>query len=217
YDPEGAKAALDGIGLVDKDGDGWRDLPSGKPLTLNVQFATQGMSAKVAELVAQHWANVGVNTTVKEITADEYRSAQSSNQLDVGAWEKSQPLAVVLGNNELFVPPFENYFAHRSGLLWSEYLESNGASGVEPPAWVSESVADINAFQSAVPGSDEANAIGARMVDRMVKNMMFIGTVKAVSPVFHRNVLKNVPEFQTASYDYYWAYPYRGDQWFLDE
>ncbi|HFQ15104.1 MAG TPA: ABC transporter substrate-binding protein [Rhodobacteraceae bacterium] len=217
YDPEGAKAQLDGIGLTDQDGDGWRDLPSGKPLVLNVQFATQGMSAKVAELVAQHWADVGVKTTVKEITADEYRSAQSSNALSVGAWEKSQPLGVILGNNELFVPPFENYFAHRTGMLWAEYLESKGANGVEPPAWVNDSIADINAFQSAVPGSDEQNEIGSRMVERMVKELMFIGTVKAVSPVFHRNALKNVPEFKTASYDYYWAYPYRGDQWWLDE
>ena len=217
YDPAAAKAALDGIGLTDQDGDGFRDLPSGKPLVLNVQFATQGMSAKVAELVAQYWTDVGVKSNVKEITADEYRSAQSANQLDVGAWEKSQPLAVILGNNELFVPPFENYFAHRSGMLWSEYVESGGTSGVEPPAWVNDSIADINAFQSAVPGSDEQAEIGSRMVDRMVKNMMFIGTVKAVSPVFHRNALKNVPSFKTASYDYYWAYPYRGDQWYLDE
>ncbi|HGG06817.1 MAG TPA: ABC transporter substrate-binding protein [Aliiroseovarius sp.] len=217
YDPAAANAALDSIGLTDQDGDGFRDLPSGKPLVLNVQFATQGMSAKVAELVAQYWTDVGVKSTVKEITADEYRSAQSANQLDVGAWEKSQPLAVILGNNELFVPPFENYFAHRSGMLWSEYVESGGTSGVEPPAWVNDSIADINAFQSAVPGSDEQAEIGSRMVDRMVKNMMFIGTVKAVSPVFHRNALKNVPSFKTASYDYYWAYPYRGDQWYLDE
>ncbi len=217
YDPAAANAALDGIGLTDQDGDGFRDLPSGKPLVLNVQFATQGMSAKVAELVAQYWNDVGVKSSVKEITADEYRSAQSANQLDVGAWEKSQPLAVILGNNELFVPPFENYFAHRSGMLWAEYVESGGTSGVEPPAWVNDSIADINAFQSAVPGSDAQSEIGSRMVDRMVKNMMFIGTVKAVSPVFHRNVLKNVPSFQTASYDYYWAYPYRGDQWYLDE
>ncbi|HHL22484.1 MAG TPA: ABC transporter substrate-binding protein [Aliiroseovarius sp.] len=217
YDPDGAKATLDGIGLVDKDGDGWRDLPSGKPLILNVQFATQGMSATVAEMVAQNWADVGIKTKVKEITADEYRSAQSANQLSVGAWEKSQPLAVILGNSELFVPPFENYFAHRTGMLWAEYVESNGERGVEPPAWVYDSIADIAAFQSAVPGSDEQAAIGKRMVDRMVKEMLFIGTVKAVSPVFHRNALKNVPEFKTASYDYYWAYPYRGDQWWLDE
>ncbi len=217
YDPEGAKAALDSIGLTDRDGDGWRDLPSGKPLVLNVQFATQGMTATVAEMVAQNWADVGIKTSVKEITADEYRSAQSANQLSVGAWEKSQPLAVVLGNNELFVPPFENYFAHRSGMLWAEYVESNGERGVEPPAWVYDSMDDINAFQSAVPGSEEQAEIGRRMVDRMVKNLMFIGTVKAVSPVFHRNALQNVPEFKTASYDYYWSYPYRGDQWWLDE
>ncbi|MGV6850112.1 MAG: ABC transporter substrate-binding protein [Marinibacterium sp.] len=217
YDPAEAMAALDGIGVTDKDGDGFRDLPSGKPFVLNLQFATQGMTTTVAEIVAQNWNDVGIKTTIKEITADEYRSAQSANSLSVGAWEKSQPLAVVLGNNELFVPPFENYFAHRTGMLWAEYIDTNGERGVEPPAWVADSQADIAAFQSATPGSEEQATIGARMVDRMVKQMLFIGTVKAKSPVFHRNALKNFPQFKTASYDYYWAYPYRGDQWFLAE
>ena len=217
YDPEGAKAALDSIGFTDQDGDGWRDLPSGAPLVLNIQFATQGTSSKVNELVAQNWADVGVKTTVKEITADEYRSAQSANSLSVGTWEKSQPLAVILGNNELFVPPFENYFAHRTGMLWAEYLESGGERGVQPPDWVNDSIADVNAFQSASPGSAEQGEIGQRMVERLVRELLFIGTVKAVSPVFHRNALVNVPEFKTASYDYYWSYPYRGDQWFLNE
>ena len=34
YDPAAAKALLDKFGYVDRDGDGWRDLPDGKPLTL---------------------------------------------------------------------------------------------------------------------------------------------------------------------------------------
>jgi len=217
FDPAAANAALDGIGLTDQDGDGMRDLPSGAQLVLSIQFATQGITATVAEMVAQNWTDVGVKTTVKEITADEYRSAQSANSLSVGAWEKSQPLAVVLGNNELFVPPFENYFGHRTAMLWAEYIDTNGERGVQPPAWVAESQADIDAFQSATPGSAEQGEIGARMTERLTKELMFIGTVKAKSPVFHRNALKNVPEFKTASYDYYWAYPYRGDQWFLAE
>ena len=217
YDPDGAKAALDGLGVVDKDGDGFRDRPSGKPLVLNLQFATQGITGQVVELIGQYWADVGIKTTVKEITPDEYRSAQSSNQLDVGLWEKGQPLGIILANNELWVPPFENYFAHRTGMLWAEWVDSKGAQGVEPPDYVKQLIADINAFQSAESGSDEFNTLGARLVENMTGNLLFIGTAITPDPIYHRNALKNFTEFKTASYEYYRTYPYRPMQWWLDE
>ena len=217
YDPDAAKAALDAIGVVDKDGDGFRDLPSGKPLVLNLQFATQGIAGQVVELIGQYWSNVGVKTAVKEITPDEYRSAQSSNQLDVGLWEKGQPLGIILANNELWVPPFENYFAHRTGMLWAEWVDSNGEKGVEPPEYVKELIADINAFQSAEAGSDAFKALGEKLVANMTGNLLFIGTAITPDPIYHRNALKNFPEFKTASYEYYRTYPYRGPQWYFDE
>jgi peptide/nickel transport system substrate-binding protein len=217
YDPERAKELLDEIGMVDKDGDGMRDLPNGEKITLNMQFATQGMPTQVVELVAQHWRDVGVNTTVKEVTPDEYRSAQSANQLDVGMWEKGQPLAIVLATNELFVPPFENYFFHRTGMLWAEWVDSGGAKGVEPPDYVKQMMKDVDAFQSAPVGSPESDELGARLVETMTGNLLFLGTVNAPSPIFYRTQLKNVPEFQTASYEYYWTYPYRPSQWFIGE
>ena len=83
-------------------------------------------------------------------------------------WRKSQPLAIVLGNNELWVPPFENYFGVRTGMLWAEWVDSNGANGVEPPAYVKELISDINAFQSADQSSDEFKVLGERMVKNMV-------------------------------------------------
>lgn len=217
YDPEGAKAALDSIGMVDTDGDGFRELPNGEKITINLQFATQGIPGEVVEFVAQNWTDVGVQTTVKEVTPDEYRSSQSSNALDVTMWQKGQPVAITLGTNELFVPPYENYFGQRNAMLWAEYLETDGASGIEPPAWAMGMVDDINAFQQAVPGSDAAGEIGARIAQTMAENLLFIGTVQAPNPIVVRNGLKNVPEFQTWSYEYYRTYPYRGTQWFLAE
>jgi peptide/nickel transport system substrate-binding protein len=217
YDPAMANALLDEIGLVDADGDGNRDLPNGDPLVLNLQFATQGISSKLVELVGQNWKDVGVNAVVKEVTTDEYRSAQSSNQLDVTMYAKGMPLAVILGNSELFTPPYENYFGMRSAMLWAEYIDTNGSAGVEPPAWAGVMADDILAFQGATAGSDESNALGAKLVQAMVDNLLFIGTVKAAAPVYHSNDLKNFPEFQTASYSYYWSYPYRGPQWSLEE
>ena len=217
YDPEAANSLLDAIGMKDIDGDGMRELPNGEQLILNMQFATQGVAGEVVELVCQNWSEVGIQCMVKEVTPDEYRSSQSSNNLDVGSWRKSQPMAIVLGNNELWVPPFENYFGHRTGMLWAEYVDSKGASGVKPPAYVTQLIDDINAFQSTMAGTAESDELGARMVENMVGNLLFIGTVQAPAPIYHRNALKNFPSFKTHSYEYYRTYPYRGTQWYFDE
>ena len=217
YDPKSANAMLDEIGMKDTDGDGFRELPNGDKLVVNLQFSTQGIAGQVVELVGQDWASVGIQTTVKEVTPDEYRSQQSSNQLDVGMWRKSQPLAIVLGNNELWVPPFENYFGHRTGMLWAEYVDSDGASGVKPPDYVYQLIDDINALQSEAPGSKKSEELAQRMVKNMVENLLFIGVVQSPAPMIHHNNLKNFHTFQTHSYEYYRTYPYRATQWWLDE
>jgi peptide/nickel transport system substrate-binding protein len=217
FDPAKANALLDEVGMVDKDGDGMRELPNGDPLVLNLQVATQGISVKLVELVGQNWKDVGINNTVKEVTTDEFRSAMSANQLDVAMYAKGQPLAVILGNAEVFQPPFDNYFNVRTGMLWGEYIDTKGASGVKPPEYVYQMMEDINAFQGAVVGTEESNKLGARLVENMAKNLLFIGAVKAVAPIYHNNKLKNFTEFKTQSYAYYRSYPYRPTQWYLEE
>ncbi len=217
FDPAMANALLDEIGMKDVDGDGTRELPNGDKLVLNIQVTAQGGSVKLVELVGQNWRDVGIDNTVKEITTDEYRSAASSNQLDVTVYSKGQPLAVILGISELFQPPFDNYFNHTSGMLWGQYIDTDGASGVKPPQWVYDSMADIDVFQSATVGTDESNEVGKRLVQNVVDNLLFVGTVKAVAPIYHSNNLKNFAEFKTQSYAYYRTYPYRATQWFLDE
>ena len=217
FDPDLAKKLLDELGVVDKDGDGSRELPNGDQLVINLQFATQGIAVEVVELVAQHWTNVGIQTTAKEVTPDEYRSAQSANQLDVMMWRKSQPMALILGNSELFLPPFENYFGTRNAMLWAEYVESEGANGIKPPEYVYQLIEDISAFQSTPVGTPESNAIGLRLAKNMAENLLFIGTVLAPAPIYHRNELKNFADFKTASYEYYRTYPYRPQQWFLTD
>lgn len=217
YDPDTAKTALDAIGMVDTDGDGFRELPNGDKIVLNLQFATQGISGTVVELVAQHWSDVGVQTVAKEVTPDEYRAAQSANELDVMAWQQGTPVAIALGSSERFVPPYGSYFDHRVGMGWAEWIDSNGASGIEPPQYALDMVEDINALQQAVPGSDEAAEIGARIAKTFADTMLFIGTVNAPAPIVVRDGLKNVPEFKTWSFEYYRTYPYRATQWFLAE
>lgn len=216
HDPSMAIALLDEIGMVDTDGDGMRELPNGDKLVLNLQFATQGIAGEVVELVSQNWKEVGVDSTVKEVTPDEYRSAQSSNQLDVGMWIKGQPVAMHLGDATYWNPPFDGYFDLRTGMLWAEFVDSDGASGVEPPAWVSEMSQTAIDFQSAAPGSEEQAALGAQLAETMVDQMLFIGTVQAPAPIYHRNALNNFADFKTWSYEYYRTYPYLPAQWYFE-
>jgi len=215
YDPAQANDLLDQTGAIDRDGDGMRELPNGDPLVITVDFATQGIGGGEVELVARYWNEVGVKTLFKEVTPDEYRGAQSSNQLDVGAWQKNQPISVILGENELFVPPYENYFGHTTAILWAEYIDSNGASGVKPPQYAYDMIDAINTFQSAVAGSEEFITAGNNMVQGLVGNLLFIGTVAQPYPVYHRNALRNFTQFKVASYNYYRTFPYLPQQWFL--
>ncbi|MEM9813912.1 MAG: ABC transporter substrate-binding protein, partial [Pseudomonadota bacterium] len=217
FDPEAATAALDALGMVDTDGDGFRELPNGDKIVLNMQFTTQGISGTVVEIVAQNWADVGLQTTVKEVTPDEYRAAQSANELDVQIWQQGTPVAIALGSSERFVPPYGSYFDHRVGMGWAEWIDSGGAAGIEPPQFAMDMIEDIAAFQQAVPGSADAAEIGARIAQTWAETFLMIGTVNAPAPIYVRNGLKNVPEFQTWSYEYYRTYPYRATQWFLAE
>jgi peptide/nickel transport system substrate-binding protein len=216
YDPDRANALLDEVGMADADGDGYRELPNGEKIVINVQFSTQEMSTHVVELVTQYWSEVGIQTTIKEIATDEYRSAQSANLLDVAMWPKGASIMSHLGTNEQWVPPFASYFSLRTGILWAEWVESGGSAGVEPPDYVKQMMEDIAAFHSAEIGSEEFNMRGSRLVETMVSNLLFVGTVATVGPIYRRNALKNIRPFSIHGYEAA-NYPWRGTQWYLDE
>ena len=102
-------------------------------------------------------------------------------------------------------------------MLWGEWLDSDGAKGEEPPEYVKKLAADIDAFQSATPGSPEVSELGNALVQGIVENLVLIGTVAAPEPIYSSNKLQNFTEFKTWSYEYYRTYPYRASQWWLTE
>jgi len=65
YDPARARALLDLYGYVDRDGDGWRELPDGRPLVL--QYATQPdqQNRQLNELWQRNMNAIGVRIEFK--------------------------------------------------------------------------------------------------------------------------------------------------------
>jgi ABC-type transport system substrate-binding protein len=62
YDPARAKALLDLYGYVDRDGDGWRDMPDGSPLKLKINAQADQRSRKIAEMMDRNLRAIGIRS-----------------------------------------------------------------------------------------------------------------------------------------------------------
>ncbi len=60
FDPAAARALLDKFGYVDRDKDGWRDLPDGKPLVLKIATGTAALDRQYSELWQRSMNAVGL-------------------------------------------------------------------------------------------------------------------------------------------------------------
>jgi ABC-type transport system substrate-binding protein len=60
YDPAAARALLDKFGYVDRDGDGWRDRPDGKPLTLVMASTPTTRDREIDEIWQRNLKAIGI-------------------------------------------------------------------------------------------------------------------------------------------------------------
>ena len=65
HDPARAKALLDMYGYVDRDGDGWRDLPDGRPLLLEYATQPDQASRQLIELWKQNMDAINIRIVFK--------------------------------------------------------------------------------------------------------------------------------------------------------
>ena len=219
YDVDGAKALLAEMGLKDSDGDGTLERPDGKPLVIRMIYSTQGVPVKIMELVRDYWSAVGVRVDLKEVTSDEYRAAGNNNDLDITSWKYDGTSGPAISQDvTAFIPPFGDYFNPGTGFGWAAWKESGGKEGTEPPADIKQLWDLSEKFLQVEMGSDESNRLGAEIVKIHVDNLLKIGTVgDIVAPFMYRNDLKNMKPIKAKSYDFYWTYPYRPQQWFLEQ
>lgn len=219
YDPDRANALLDEMGLADSDGDGFRERADGSNLTLELQFSNQGGPVKLHELTKDYWEDVGIRTNLKEVTSDEYREQGAANDLDIVTWKYDGTAgATIVLNTEMLLPPFGEFFNPGNSLLWAEWVQTDGESGIEPPEDVMKLYEIVPQFLQHQLGTEESNALGEQIVDIHVNNLWKIGIAGNVkAPIIHHNTLRNFGPYDVVSYDYYRSYPMIPQQWFFSE
>ena len=81
YDPSAARALLDRFGYKDRDGDGYRDLPDGKPLTLVIASTTDAAARVSDELWKRSMDAIGVRVTFLKNKWPELNKMSEAGQL----------------------------------------------------------------------------------------------------------------------------------------
>ncbi len=81
YDPARAKALLDLFGYVDRDGDGWRDLPDGRPLVIEYASQPDAISRSFDEVWKKNMDAIGVRLRVRTGQWPEQLKAARAGQL----------------------------------------------------------------------------------------------------------------------------------------
>jgi ABC-type transport system substrate-binding protein len=81
YSPARAKALLDVYGYIDRDGDGWRDLPDGKPLVLEMATEPDQLKRKFDELWKKNMSAIGIQMRFKPAQWPENLKAARAGKL----------------------------------------------------------------------------------------------------------------------------------------
>lgn len=215
FDPELANQLLDGIGLTERNADGFRVAPNGEDLLLIISATTAWPveTPELMELVRGYWAEVGINATVTPEEGTLWTTRHNNGEHDVsarGGHFGGGPVHPTLNGNTFALANWQ------WAPDWALWLDTNGEQGVEPPA----ELLRIREIRDLVMGEpDEAKRVELIMEVFQIHmdNLWSIGLV-VDNPRFGqiavvKNRVRNVPTF---SYSAEW-YPMVPASFFINE
>jgi peptide/nickel transport system substrate-binding protein len=190
YDQAKSNALLDEVGLK-KGADGFRTLPSGKPLELTIETdRTSGPDFDTLELVRKDWENVGLKVALKTTPRETFVPRANNGEVQIGVWGTDRGL-------EPFVDPVYVFpYDERSWMApaWGLWYKSGGQKGEKPEGDVAKAHELFGQFRSTVDPAKQIE-IGKQIMKLGSENIWVIGTVGAVPSIaVVKNNFRNVPE-----------------------
>ena len=183
HDVDEANRLLDEMGLAwDADGK-WRRRPDGEVLQIIAEYHhSYSYGESLLDLVRGHWARIGVRLEPKTIDGKLWLERALANELDVGMWS-SDGGAVISARGTYprrLIPPYHlAECCPMAALPWRQWLDSEGAEGIEPPDDVKRAYAVAMEWRSEPIDSARYEQLANEMIKLTVENLRFFGTVSA--------------------------------------
>ncbi len=208
HDIEQANALLDGLD-VEKNDDGIRQRPDGGDLEI-VMFMMQEDelqdSVAIAELIKIQWErDLGIKINIRPRDGDMWGFAEGEEQgIHLTAFGMGEEYPATLGRSEIVVPLGGDWPVHGP---WSQWVNSGGEEGTEPPAAVQELADLARQFQAATNPTDAVD-VERQIAELHANNLFVVGLLKqeATFPLANYNVFSsrvgNVSTPSVTEYDY---------------
>ncbi|HQE25841.1 MAG TPA: ABC transporter substrate-binding protein, partial [Candidatus Atribacteria bacterium] len=190
YDPQKANVLLDNLGFREKDKDGFRLRPDGKPLALTIEVPTQWPELiDAADLVRIYWEKVGVKTAVQPRLQGVLEQRMRGNMIEVAGY-----LLTVVGwisDPRDFVPITTWGFWGYPYALW---YQSKGEQGITPP----EEIKKLIDFYEEIKGTisiERRELLEKQLFTHFAQQIIAIPTVGFnANLAVVKNYFRNVPE-----------------------
>jgi peptide/nickel transport system substrate-binding protein len=194
YNVDQANALLDEIGLTNKNSDGIRLLPDGRPCVIVVEDSGESSEkSDVLELIRDSWRHIGVQLYSKPAQLTLFRrrvfSGEALMSLDKGI-ENGLPTAEM--SPAEIAPTAQDQLEWPK---WGEYAETKGKSGEAPDLPAAEKLKELYGDWLAATTAEDQERIWHDMLKIWSDQVFSIGLIAGVQqPVVVNDRLRNVPD-----------------------
>lgn len=202
YDPTRALALLDGLGLTQRDREGYRTFPDGSRMVFYIHTTDYTGSGPV-QLIIDDWAAVGVRAALKDQARTLFQAQQNGLDHDITVWSGESELMPLIGMGARnFVPnSLRSFYASAYG-AWNMHggLYGNPRAqipGAQEPPLGHPLRRAIEVHEMAIAETDpvEQRRIFQEVLEIAAENLWTISIATPPSqPVVVKRGLRNVPK-----------------------
>jgi peptide/nickel transport system substrate-binding protein len=193
YDIDQANALLDQVGLTNKDSDGMRLLPDGRPAAIIVEDSGESSEkSDMLELIRDSWRHLGIALYTKPAQLTLFRrrvfSGEALMSMDKGI---ENGLATASMSPAEFAPTSQEQLEWPK---WGEYCETKGKVGEAPDLPEAVKLKELYGNWLEATSEDDQARIWHDMLRIWADQVFSIGLIAGVlQPVVVNDKLKNVP------------------------
>ena len=190
FDPVKANQLLDEMELSQRNKNGIRLRPDGRPLHLRIEIASVFLSIPMFELIARQWTEVGVQTELKVEARQLFYARKSALLHDVGVWGTADELIPVVDPRWFFPYSGESI----QGIGYARWFQSNGRRGITPPPAIKKCMELYKQIERS-PISKQQQQLFQQIIELNRQNLWVIGTVGRIPSIFVvKDTFRNVPK-----------------------
>jgi peptide/nickel transport system substrate-binding protein len=194
YDLALANRLLDEVGLTERNEDGIRLLPDGRPMDLIIETAGESdEETDVLQLVQENWLELGIRAYIKPLQRQVLRNRIFAGETLMALWfglENGIPSADMSPHE--FAPTSQQQYQWPK---WGQYFETSGKVGEAPDLPEAERLLGLFDAWRGAPTTEARREIWHQMLEIYSEQVLSIGIIAAVpQPVVAHEDLRNLPD-----------------------